>query len=80
MMELENGYRVLALDDRANGLSEGPHDPDKYGSNMGQEIVNLFEHVGLERAPIVGYSMGGQIASKLRVDRPDVFITMTLDG
>ena len=74
------GYRVLALDARAHGLSGTPHDPAQYGPEMSLDIARLMAHVGIDRAHIVGYSMGGAIVGKLRAMRPELFITLTMGG
>jgi pimeloyl-ACP methyl ester carboxylesterase len=47
---------------------------------MSLDIVRLLEHVGIEKAHILGYSMGARIVGKLREMRPDVFISLTLGG
>ena len=77
---LDAGYRVLALDARAHGKSGTPHDPAQYGPEMALDIARLLTHVGLERAHVVGYSMGANIAGKLREMQPERFITLTLGG
>ncbi len=74
------GYRVLALDARAHGLSGAPHDSNRYGPEMSLDIARLLDHVGIEKAHVVGYSMGARIVGKLREMRPDVFISLTLGG
>jgi hypothetical protein len=74
------GYRVLALDARAHGQSGTPHDPAKYGREMSLDIVRLMDHVGVDKAHIVGYSMGARIVGKLRDLHPDRFISMCIGG
>lgn len=77
---LDEGYRVLALDGRAHGQSGAPHDPAQYGPEMALDIARLLNHVGLERAHMVGYSMGAAIVGKLRAMHSERFITLTLGG
>lgn len=74
------GYRVLALDARAHGSSGTPHDPAQYGPEMSLDIARLMAHVGIDKAHIVGYSMGGAIVAKLRDLRPELFLTLTVGG
>lgn len=74
------GYRVLALDGRAHGKSEAPRDPAMYGAEMSLDIVRLLDHVGIEQAHIVGYSMGAGIVSKLRAMHPERFLSMCIGG
>ena len=59
------GRRVIGLDNRGHGRSEKPHDPDRYGQQMVQDVANLIEHLRLERVDYVGYSMGSQIGLRL---------------
>lgn len=68
---LTEDYRVIALDDRGHGLSEKPHDVDAYGMNMVDDVIRLMDHLEIEKAHIVGYSMGGFIALKLVTTYPD---------
>ncbi|MCC6143430.1 MAG: alpha/beta fold hydrolase, partial [Candidatus Hydrogenedentes bacterium] len=68
---LRKHYRVIALDNRGHGRSGKPHDPEAYGVEMVKDLVRLLDHLGLERAHIVGYSMGGFIALKMVAMYPD---------
>jgi pimeloyl-ACP methyl ester carboxylesterase len=73
-------HRVIAFDVRGHGKSAKPHDPAAYGPEMGLDIVRLLDHLGINRAHIIGYSMGAVIAAKLLTTHPDRFITATLSG
>jgi len=77
---LSKHYHVIALDERGFGRSDKPHEPSAYGSQMGDDIVRLLEHLGIGRAHIVGYSMGARVTSWLIVNRPQRLITATLGG
>lgn len=68
---LAQEYRVIALDDRGHGLSDKPHEVDAYGLNMVDDVIRLMDHLKIEKAHIVGYSMGGFIALKLVTTYPD---------
>jgi pimeloyl-ACP methyl ester carboxylesterase len=78
--ELAKHYRVIAVDCRGHGRSGKPHDVMQYGAEMGQDIVRLLDHLGLQRAHIVGYSMGGGIVAQLLTVNPDRFISAILGG
>ncbi|GIX04899.1 MAG: hypothetical protein KatS3mg114_0768 [Planctomycetaceae bacterium] len=58
-------YRVVALDCRGHGRSDKPHTDDAYGSQMADDVVRLLDHLGIEQANMVGYSMGSLIAGKV---------------
>ena len=78
VQDLSRDHRVITFDMRGHGKSDKPHDPAKYGHEMGLDIVRLLDHLGIQRAHIVGYSMGGHITSQLLTTRPERFITATL--
>lgn len=75
---LANRYQVIALDNRGHGLSDKPHDPGMYGVNMVSDIARLLDHLNIPKAHIVGYSMGGRIASVFLSDYPERVRTVTL--
>ena len=58
------GYQAIVLDNRGHGLSDKPHDPEAYyPSDMARDAVALLDHLGIERAAVLGYSMGARIAA-----------------
>lgn len=74
------GYRTIALDLRGHGQSGTPHEAKVYGAEMADDIVRLLDHLNIRRAHVVGYSLGGAVANKLRERHPDRLITVTLGG
>jgi len=81
MQALETaGYRVVAMDCRGHGQSGKPADPAKYGMEMVADVLRLLDHLKIERAHVVGYSMGGAIANQLLVRHPERLLTVTLLG
>ena len=74
------GYRAIAMDCRGHGQSGKPHDSSQYGLEMVRDVVRLLDHLHIDRAHIVGYSMGGVIANQLLVRYPDRLRTVTLLG
>jgi len=74
------GYRVIAMDCRGHGQSGKPHDASQYGLEMVQDVLRLLDHLRIDRAHIVGYSMGGGIAAQLLVRYPNRVKTVTLLG
>jgi pimeloyl-ACP methyl ester carboxylesterase len=77
---LATDYQVICLDCRGHGRSAKPHDPAKYGIEMGEDAVRLLDHLHIKAAHLVGYSMGGFITLKLLALHPDRFITATTGG
>src|SRR5262245_62029881 len=64
------GYRVIAMDCRGHGQSGMPHQATAYGLEMVQDVVRLLDRLRIDRAHIVGYSMGGEIALQMLVRYP----------
>lgn len=78
--QLAKNFRVIALDCRGHGKSDKPHDAKQYGPEMALDIVRLLDHLKIEKAHIVGYSMGSMIATKLLTMKPERFLTAALGG
>lgn len=75
------GRRVLALDCRGHGRSSKPHDPKAYGLPiMGEDVLALLDHVEVERADLLGYSMGGRIGALLMLKHPARIRSAILGG
>ena len=65
------GRRVIALDDRGHGGSSKLTDPAEYHSaKMAGDVAALMDHLRIERADVMGYSMGARITAFLAVDHP----------
>ncbi len=77
---LSKNYQVIAYDNRGHGLSGKPHDPKKYGMEMVEDAVRLLDHLKIEKAHVVGYSMGAAITAKLLITHPDRLLSATLGG
>ena len=75
------GYRVLALDNRGHGQSEKLYDPAQYHSSiMADDARRLLDHLGLERADVMGYSMGARITAYLALEHQDRVRSAMLGG
>ena len=60
---VDAGRTVIGLDARGHGQSDKPHDPAAYeNSAMSRDVAAFFDHLGLESADLVGYSMGAATA------------------
>jgi len=77
---LAQRHRVVAIDCRGHGRSEKPHDPARYGARLWQDVIDLMDALGIERAHVHGYSMGGGIVARLLANRPERFITAAFGG
>jgi pimeloyl-ACP methyl ester carboxylesterase len=77
---VSDGYQVIAMDTRGHGKSGKPHDPAAYGLNMVEDVIRLMDHVGILKAHLAGYSMGGIIALQAVTAYPDRFYSVVLGG
>jgi len=75
MNALDDDYRVIGLDCRGLGRSDKPHDPQAYGNAMVDDVIGLLDHLAIDKAHIVGYSLGGRVVGKLVADHPDRVIS-----
>jgi pimeloyl-ACP methyl ester carboxylesterase len=75
------GYRVIALDNRGHGQSQKLYRPEDYDSSvMAGDLRRLLDHLGLERADLIGYSMGARIAAHLALLSPARARSVVLGG
>lgn len=65
------GYRVIALDNRGHGESEKLYDPELYSSPiMAEDARALLDHLKIDQAYVMGYSMGARISAFLSLKYP----------
>jgi pimeloyl-ACP methyl ester carboxylesterase len=75
------GRRVIALDDRGHGQSSKLYDPaDYHTAKMAADVAALMDHLALNRADVMGYSMGARITAFLAVEQPKRVRSAILGG
>jgi pimeloyl-ACP methyl ester carboxylesterase len=75
------GRRAIAFDCRGHGTSEKPRDPAAYAiERMADDVACVMDAVGVERADVIGYSMGAMIALNLLLRRPERVRALVLGG
>lgn len=62
---LAGTHRVVALDVRGFGRSSKFSDPARFGQLMVDDVVRLMDHLRIDRAHLVGHSMGALIAANV---------------
>ena len=67
---LAEKYRVVAMDGRGHGRSSFGDKPIGYELMMG-DVVGLMDHLGIERADVLGWSDGGNIVLYLAANHPE---------
>ncbi len=75
------GYRVLALDARGHGQSARPSDVEAYRpAGIAGDAIRLLDHLGLRKACLFGYSMGGRNAAWLLAHHGRRFRAVVIGG
>ena len=75
------GYRAITLDNRGHGASDKPYDPELYYPTvMAQDALALLDHLGIEKAAILGYSMGARISAFLGFEHEERVSAMIFGG
>jgi pimeloyl-ACP methyl ester carboxylesterase len=76
-----DGRRAIALDNRGHGASSKLYAPADYHTDlMADDVRALFDHLGLPRADVMGYSMGARIAAFLTLAHPGRVRSVVLGG
>ncbi|WP_274426666.1 alpha/beta fold hydrolase [Chelativorans sp. YIM 93263] len=63
--------QVIGVELQGHGRTADSDRPLSYKA-MASDVAGLIEELGLEKADIFGYSMGGSVALRVAIDRPDL--------
>ena len=65
---MEKGYMVITVDQRGNGKSDKPHEPEAYANDAeAKDLMGLIHFLHLKKYSFVGYSRGSIIGARLLV-------------
>ncbi len=78
MEALDDTYRVFALDFVGFGLSSKEKDNDLSFEGQVKTVIEFMDKKGINKAHLVGHSMGGAVAVKLAATYPDRFEKVVL--
>ena len=68
----KDGRRVIALDNRGHGESTKLYDSAQYSiAIMASDVLALMDHLRIDRADTMGYSMGGRITAFIARHSPE---------
>lgn len=70
-------HRIVAYDLRGHGYSEMPAS-GYTTAHMAEDLLGLMDHIGIERAHLVGHSYGGAVALHFAVLHPERAVSLTL--
>ena len=68
---LAQHFRVIAIDQPGYGQSDKHTEHEQYNRYSANAVLGLFNHLGIERAALVGNSLGGGTAVRFALDNPD---------
>jgi len=77
---LKDNYRLILMDCRGHGKSDKPHEDSNYGQKMTDDVIKLMDHLSIEKANFLGYSMGAYMTFRLLLSKPELFISAILGG
>ncbi len=81
LMGLLGNHRVIAPDLRGFGLSQTlPVDATRGVRDFSDDVLAVLAELGVERAHILGWSLGGGVAMQLALDAPEVVQSLTLEA
>ena len=67
-----SGHRVVTYDARGHGASTGAEDPDAYDyDDLVEDLRAVLDDRGIDRAVLVGASMGAHTAVRMALDHPE---------
>ena len=77
---VDSGYQVILYDHRGLGMSDwienwSPENAYKL-ADMAKDGIAVLDHLGVNKAHIIGVSMGGMIAQRLVIDHPDRILSL----
>jgi pimeloyl-ACP methyl ester carboxylesterase len=78
--KLAEHHQVIAFDLPGHGHSDRPENEDAYGLQIVEDIVLLLDHLKIDKAHIVGYSVGGMVALKFLAKHPGRSLSGTIGG
>jgi pimeloyl-ACP methyl ester carboxylesterase len=74
---LAAGRRVIGVDLQSHGRSPAADRPMRFEA-MADDIAELIRSLGLERAAIMGFSLGGAVALRVGIQHPDLVERLVL--
>ncbi|MGH7754213.1 MAG: alpha/beta fold hydrolase, partial [Gemmatimonadales bacterium] len=66
---LAKHYRVITIDNRGAGRTSAPDRPYTI-AGMAEDVAAVMDRLGVAKAHVLGYSMGGYIAQSLALAHP----------
>jgi len=75
----QDRYRLVLVDLRGHGKSDKP-ETGYHIDEMARDVVTVMQHLKIERAHIVGSSMGAEVGLSMAANDPDKLISLVCEG
>ncbi len=74
-------HTTVAVDLLGHGRSDAPDDPSRYGiGHAAEDVLGVLDALGIGRASLLGYSMGGRVAIALAIVAPERLDALVLES
>jgi 2-succinyl-6-hydroxy-2,4-cyclohexadiene-1-carboxylate synthase len=81
MDDLARHRQVVAIDLLGHGGSDAPPDPRRYGiAHCVEDVLGVLDALRIQRATVLGYSMGGRAALAVAVAAPERLCGLILES
>lgn len=78
---VDSGYQVIRYDHRGTGMSDWVENWDRKNpyslSDMADDGIAVLNSLGIQKANVIGISMGGMIAQEMAINHPDRVVSLT---
>ena len=71
-------FQCVVIDNRGAGESDKPEVPAYTTDEMSDDVLGIMDALGIEKAHVMGVSMGGAIAQLVALKRPEAVISLLL--
>lgn len=75
----QDQYRVILVDLRGHGKSDIPAD-GYHMDEMARDVIGIMDHLQIEKAHILGSSLGAEVGLSLAANHPERILSLILDG
>lgn len=75
---LARGHRLVLLDYQGMGETPLGQTADVSLATMAEDVVRTMAGLGIDKAHILGWSMGGMVAQEIALSRPEAVCSLTL--
>jgi 2-succinyl-6-hydroxy-2,4-cyclohexadiene-1-carboxylate synthase len=75
----QDHYRLILVDLRGHGKSDRP-ETGYHMDEMARDVIGIMRHLNLERAHIIGSSLGAEVGLSIAANYPEKVISLVCEG